>query len=753
MFKHIGTFIKRSMKKGNTMKTQIAPASFIVALSFGVALLLMFTNVIVLASYYFARIPLNHEHRTSKNWQAGFIAAYYDRNLDMDSFLYVNAPESFKEFLDKENADEFFTNSFEEFDAQYDFITYSKLMRKHKAVACIVFPEDSDAKLEAGEKLEVLTYFRTDKNDYADANLDLEDILDLYNNYLTTEAGLPAISVSSASVELNGIESANYDGSLFALLGFIPLLVFIAVLYSIMTAGTNAIAGEKERGTFAAIILTPTPRSSIVIGNVLGTALLAFLPGAGLTLVAFLFTPRKDFLGLVIALLLIASFAILMSSITILISIINQSIVTAQTAFLPIFLLVLAISVNCVQKLGIFERVFEFFPLYGHFFGLGSALTAGYGYRNDYWIGAIICIVISIALSCGVMVISTNLLSNEKFMTNSGGMSQKDLKKSNKPQKDLGLGLLANHLIFPLVTLSFAQILALIPTAITYMRNNAYTDFIASLKDVSDISGIVGTMSNVMAMFMSSPVFLITMTLGYVVLISIYCLRIRIFEKNRHPLQSMGLTGPRTKALKLYAIGLILGFGLLTCVCLILVATGNLRMNGIGLTPSSALIVLCSLPMWFIQGASEEIMFRGFMIPRVKARFNMIFAVIFSSFLFSLLHGANIGFTWLAGINLFIIAVFFALLYIYTDSLWLTCAAHTAWNFCQGNLYGLEVSGSTLKASVFDTAYTSSAKDLMTGGAFGPEGGLAVTIVTVIGIAIVSALLVRKNRLSKKQNS
>lgn len=746
MFKHIGTFIKRSMKKGNTMKTQIAPASFIVALSFGVALLLMLTNIIVLASVYFANIPLRRDYRLPDGWQADFIAEYYDRNLDMDSFLFVNAPDSFKEFLDESHADAFYDLSFEEFDAQYDFITYSKMMRKHKAIASIVFPEDSDAKLISGEKLDVLTYFRTDKNDYEEANLYLEDILNYYNSYLTTQAGLPAINVISASVELEGIESANYNASLFMLIGFIPLLVFIAVLYSIMTAGTNAVAGEKERGTFAAVILTPVPRSAIVIGNVVGTALLAFIPGAGLTLLAFLLTPEKSFTGLIIALLLIASFALLMSSITILISIINQSIVTAQTAFLPIFLLVLAISVNCIQKLGIFEKVFEFFPLYGHFFGLGSALTASYGYREGYWIGALTCVLISLVLTCIVIVISTKLLSNEKFMTNSGGMSQKDLKKSNKPQRNLGLGFLANHLIFPLATLSFAQILALIPTAITYMRNSAYTDFIASLKDVSDIGGIVATMSNVMAMFMSSPVFLITMTLGYVVLISLYCLRIRIFERNSHPLQSMGLTGPRTKALKLYGIGLLLGFGLLTCVCLILVATGNLHLNGLGLTPSSALIVLCSLPMWFIQGASEEIMFRGFMIPRVKARFNMIFAVIFSSFLFSLLHGANIGFTWLAGVNLFIIAVFFALLYIYTDSLWLTCAAHTAWNFCQGNLYGLEVSGSTLKASVFDTAYTSSAKDLMTGGAFGPEGGLAVTIVTVIGIAIVSVLLVRKNR-------
>ena len=80
----------------------------------------------------------------------------------------------------------------------------------------------------------------------------------------------------------------------------------------------------------------------------------------------------------------------------------------------------------------------------------------------------------------------------------------------------------------------------------------------------------------------------------------------------------------------------------------------------------------------------------------------------------------------------------------------MTSAMHTAWNLTQGNIYGLQVSGNDAANSVFTAVYDKNASSLITGGAFGPEGGLATTAVAVVCLIIVTVLLVLKKRKEKK---
>ena len=140
-----------------------------------------------------------------------------------------------------------------------------------------------------------------------------------------------------------------------------------------------------------------------------------------------------------------------------------------------------------------------------------------------------------------------------------------------------------------------------------------------------------------------------------------------------------------------------------------------------------------------MEGMSEEIMFRGFMMTRIKERHGTAAAVIVSSLLFSAFHSLNIGFTPLAAVNLFLIALLFALITLKTGDIWLTSAIHTMWNLTQGNILGLQVSGTQGISSVLDTNYLKGCSSLITGGDFGPEGGLAVTAVT--GSCLILVLL------------
>ena len=168
--------------------------------------------------------------------------------------------------------------------------------------------------------------------------------------------------------------------------------------------------------------------------------------------------------------------------------------------------------------------------------------------------------------------------------------------------------------------------------------------------------------------------------------------------------------------------------------------SGNLNITGIGIDPSQVLLFVAYIAMWIPQGASEELMFRGYMLPRISRRFGRAFAVFFTSASFALLHGANAGVTPLAVINLVLIAWFFAELSLFTGNIWTVSAAHSVWNFAQGNLFGLRVSGTQNTASLIHTVYSDNAMPLLTGGDFGPEGGLIVTGVTVLCLLILFAL-------------
>ena len=79
----------------------------------------------------------------------------------------------------------------------------------------------------------------------------------------------------------------------------------------------------------------------------------------------------------------------------------------------------------------------------------------------------------------------------------------------------------------------------------------------------------------------------------------------------------------------------------------------------------------------------------------------------------------------------------------------MTSAMHTAWNLSQGNIYGLQVSGNEAANSVVTALYDKNASSLITGGTFGPEGGLATTAVAGICLIVVTVLLIRKYKKAK----
>ncbi len=729
MDKSVLTFLKHAFKNSNTLKTKMSHATFFIAVCFVFGYLGIMIGI----------VPM---------WN-------YERDYS-DVHVIVNAPDSFNDFLwdyyrtkypertDTEHESNINRRYiYKTFDSPYDFVTFSKMMREENAGTLIYFPAD----FSYDKTNEVLTYYRTNSLKYGiHKEADEEFLNSYYNDFLVKTEGRTNLETSPVLITTSVQYTQKTSDFAYAVAMIIPLLIFIFSLYASMSGGTNIIAGEKERGTFAAIIMSPVKRSSIILGNFLGVFLMSLIPAVLITYPGLIILWASKPSIYISATLLLLSFIAFITALSILVSTLNHTIVSAQTAYLPIFLVLLITAVTCIQKIGNSDPFYNYLPVYGHFYGIGNALTSGIvpeGLSTTTpLLDAVICSSVTFLITGIILYVCIRLLYNEKYITVSEGITLKDINKSQKSKKKIHLAFLIDQIIYPLATLSVFQTLALIPAAVIVMRDSNYSEFISGLRNVTSVSDILRISGDILTFFLSNTAFLISMTVGYILLITCYLIRIRIKEQNRKPWETLGVYKEHA-AIK-YLSGLLIGFLMLSAICLFLVVTKNLRFTGIALKSSDVPLLLVSIPMWIVQGAAEEVMFRGFMIPRIKEKIGITFAVIFSSLLFAVFHGANIGFTPLAGINLFLIAVLFALIYIKTDSLLITCGIHSAWNFCQGTLYGLQVSGSTSNLTIFASHYEDRATSLFTGGDFGPEGGIGVTILAVIGIAVLIIMMDRK---------
>ncbi|MCJ7691055.1 MAG: CPBP family intramembrane metalloprotease, partial [Clostridiaceae bacterium] len=118
------------------------------------------------------------------------------------------------------------------------------------------------------------------------------------------------------------------------------------------------------------------------------------------------------------------------------------------------------------------------------------------------------------------------------------------------------------------------------------------------------------------------------------------------------------------------------------------------------------------------------------------AKYNVAVGLIISSSFFGLIHSANPNVNILAIINIVLVGLFLGLYVIKTNDLWGVCGLHAAWNWTQGNVFGFEVSGQTVASGSLMHLKLTGAQ-WFTGGAFGPEAGMAAAIVLSIGIIVV----------------
>ena len=208
-------------------------------------------------------------------------------------------------------------------------------------------------------------------------------------------------------------------------------------------------------------------------------------------------------------------------------------------------------------------------------------------------------------------------------------------------------------------------------------------------------------------------------------------------------LSSMGIR--RRGALAEYLVGLVAGAGLFALAVLIAHLSGAVT---VAQNPDAnpGLIALFFLA-FMVQALSEELLCRGYLMMTFARTASPVASVLTSALVFAALHSGNVAITPLAFLNIFLVGILFGAYVLKRGSIWGAAAMHASWNFLQGNVFGIPVSGMTMDISVFEVTL-SPVKHHVNGGAFGLEGGLAVTIVLLLAIGLVLPLRAKASELA-----
>lgn len=281
--------------------------------------------------------------------------------------------------------------------------------------------------------------------------------------------------------------------------------------------------------------------------------------------------------------------------------------------------------------------------------------------------------------------------------------------KQSKRNSHIGITLLDVLIVLIVYLLPIGLLIALISDPIKDLLENAFSKDWRKLARAIHFS-------------------VIELTMGFGLLASLVLIWTKYVEKRSIFTLGLRLANP----VRAYIKGFSIGFRMMAIIWVLLVLTGfaeSVALRTLSVILPSMAIVLIG---WIVQSATEELLTRGWIMPKVAARYGIFAGVAINVAIFAALHVLNTGISVIAIVNLILIGVFFSIYAIKEGSIIGVSAIHAAWNFTQANVFGFVVSG--MKSPGGTIVRSTLDNNIWSGGKFGPEGGLICTLVIVAAL-------------------
>lgn len=241
----------------------------------------------------------------------------------------------------------------------------------------LVFPENFDETVAAYEMSSGLPapnveiYYNSASTNSSFAYQSVAGLLDAYEAQMVNK-----FDVNAGEIAYDLATAEDTAGFFFAMM--MPLLLMMFLYSGCAAVAPESIAGEKERGTIATMLITPIRRSDIALGKILALAVISMLSAASSTIGTVLALPkmmggmtdemRADIYGIQDYLLLAA---VILSTVLVLVTLISilsafaKTIKEAQTYAMPVMLLAMGLGITGMFGGGASQELTSYcIPLY-----------------------------------------------------------------------------------------------------------------------------------------------------------------------------------------------------------------------------------------------------------------------------------------------------------------------------------------------------------------------------------------------------
>ncbi len=282
---------------------------------------------------------------------SALISQYSVEDTYQASVIVVNEPDQLDEILDQSL-----------FSIQQGEMAsleqYQTALTEESLDLCMVFPERFRQEIEVYEPSSgtsapnIAIYYNSTS---AKSETAYRMILEQLNQYESTMAN--RFDVNAGNEIYDMATEQDVTGSLFS--SILPLLLLIFLFSGCMSVATESIAGEKERGTIATLLVTPVRRGEIALGKIFALAIIALLAGLSSTVGTVLSLPKlmgsaSDILSVgyytmsdyvMLGIVILATVILLVALISIL-SAFAKTIKEAQTLVMPLMIVVMVVGIT-----------------------------------------------------------------------------------------------------------------------------------------------------------------------------------------------------------------------------------------------------------------------------------------------------------------------------------------------------------------------------------------------------------------------
>lgn len=202
----------------------------------------------------------------------------------------------------------------------------------------------------------------------------------------------------------------------------------------------------------------------------------------------------------------------------------------------------------------------------------------------------------------------------------------------------------------------------------------------------------------------------------------------------RRPLATIGLVAGHGK--RRFVFGLLTGVAMTTAIVTGTWIAGAYNVGGLfpAFHSLAALGGIAVLLLGFcLQSSVEELLFRGWMLSAIAAKFGVVIAIVLSSLTFLLLHYDPHA-TVVFAVNVFLFAVFASCWALSTGNIWGVMGWHAGWNWLLATGYELRVTGLDAHLPALLVKLIPVGPDYLTGGREGPEGSILCGLLLIGGI-------------------